>query len=229
MEGNKGGCPRALLSSTLSLSFQQSFLKAKPNTNTTKTASQIRLLLKVYLFSYSISTLYSFKTCLLFSKITVSLFFTSSLDLVHSPPLGIQDCCFSVCIVLLIRGCLDKVSYSLKFFFLSFCLPNSTDLRGFEVKVASYSFWSFLDIVPELLRAAFREDREAISCILPSFLPIQLVMKQSHHVMPQSTMWLLTSAQINIGLGSVGQTLTPAVFSSHSLGRCSNLMRLTTS
>lgn len=52
---------------------------------------------------------------------------------------------------------------------------------------------------------------------------------QSHHIVLEPTMWFLRSSQINIGLGSVGQMLTPSVFSSHSLSRCSNLMRLTTS
>lgn len=77
-----------------------------------------------------------------------------------------------------------------------------------------------------------REKQLAVSC--PGFCTSGTITSacdeaQSHHIMPESTMWLLTSAQINIGLGSVGQTLTPAVFSSHSLGRCSSSMRLTTS
>lgn len=124
----------------------------------------------------------------------------------------------------------------------SFLFPpgNSTSLWCLEVKITSLSSWSFLNMVLSSLNYSLIcqgwiqwGEKSSSLYLAPVSAPqdqsLQPMMKQSPHVMPESAMWLLSSAQINTGLGSVGQTLPPAVFSSHSLGRCSNSMRLTTS
>lgn len=176
-------------------------------------------------------------------KTRVSLFSHFWVLTLFSAPWGTGLLIYAACTVPVMRGCLvqgipwDLLSFPSRSWQFNYskrpwgegrllAILKPSGLGSFQPKL----LLDFVDLAG--LDSARTEKQLVVSC--PIFCTLgQITLycdeAQLHHVMLEPTMWLLTSAQINIGLGSVGQMLTPSVFSSHRHSRCSNLMRLTTS
>lgn len=114
MERNQGGALEfsswSPLPSGLVFKYSPFLKKTKPSTVTTKASSQIGTLLKVCLLSCFISSPHSFSKVSLPASFQDFVFFVLILLSLFPLPLKTTGLLFySVCAVLLIRGCLDKV------------------------------------------------------------------------------------------------------------------------